>query len=139
MQNATFDALVARAEQRRRSKLEVRLFEVPGFGALEFHKPSDTKTLEYFGMISESDNAADVLKLCDLMIYDGCPTLQDTALHRAIDVQDPADVVPALFTVHERNILGGKLLEWLEIVPADEKEGQKEDKNSLKNGSSVTL
>lgn len=117
MEKMNFDALVAKAEQRKRSKLEVKLFDLPGAGALAFHKPGDGALLDYYGKLAETTSAEAALALSDELIYDCCPDLQSTELHAALGVKDPSDVVPALLEIHERDVLGGKLLGWVGLMP----------------------
>lgn len=113
---ALFDALVAKHEQRERSKHEVKLFEVQGVGKVEFVKPREDVLIDYFGRLSDAANATDALALADDMIFDCCPTLQDKALQDACGVSVPTDIVPALLTIAERNALGGKLFDWLGLT-----------------------
>lgn len=122
----TFDELLAKREQREKDRLAVKEISVPGTGkGLLFRKPGETKMLELFGALGDaSGNTEQMLKAGDLAIYHCCEQLQDTKLHSQLGIGDPPDVVPALFTVQERNLIAGELLTWLGLIgtPAEPEE-----------------
>lgn len=116
MQKADFDALVAKAERRKAAKREVKLIDAPGVGALELHKPGDAAMLDYLGRFAEADGMEDTLALTNEIVYACCPQLQDAALHEALGVRDPLDVIPTLFDVLEQNALGERVCRWLGMI-----------------------
>lgn len=116
MDQKLLDALVARAEQRERSRTEAKQFALPGVGMVEFVKPKQTAQIEYYGALAEARTPEDALRLSVSVIYDCCPTLQDAELRAALGVKDPYDVVWRLLEPRQIDVLGGKLLEWAGIV-----------------------
>lgn len=116
MDQRLLDALVARAEQRERSRTEAKQFALPGVGMVEFVKPKQAAQIEYYGALAEARTPEDALRLSVSVIYDCCPTLQDAELRAALGVKDPYDVVWRLLEPRQIDVLGGKLLEWAGIV-----------------------
>lgn len=116
MDQKLLDALVARAEQRERSRTEAKQFALPGVGMVEFVKPKQAAQIEYYGALAEARTPEDALRLSVSVIYDCCPTLQDAELRAALGVKDPYDVVWRLLEPRQIDVLGGKLLEWAGIV-----------------------
>ena len=116
MDQKLLDALVARAEQRERSRTEAKQFALPGVGMVEFVKPKQAAQIEYYGALAEARTPEDALRLSVSVIYDCCPTLQDAELRAALGVKDPYDVVWHLLEPRQIDVLGGKLLEWAGIV-----------------------
>ena len=125
MDKKLLEALSKRAEQRAQARTEVKPFEIGG-QMLDCIKLSDAKALEYYGAIAEAGGAADMIEACTSLIYDSCPTLQDTELHKALGVTDPYDAVRRLMDVPEIDTLGGQLLRWNGLLP-DKADGQTEE------------
>lgn len=114
----TFDELLAKRAQREKDRLSVKEIRVPGTGrGLLFRKPGESKMLELFGMLNDARGSSEeMIKAADAAIYHCCEQLQDTKLHTQLGIGDPLDVVPALFSVQERNLMGGELMQWLGLV-----------------------
>lgn len=122
MDKKLLDALAARAEQRAQARTEVKPFEIGG-QMIECKKLTPTQQLEYYGAFSEGGGAAAMIEMCTSLIYDSCPALQDTELHKALGVTDPYDAVRSLMSVREIDVLGGDLMKWNGLMP-DKADGQ---------------
>lgn len=122
MDKKLLEALSKRAEQRAQARCEVKPFEIGG-QMIECKKLTPTQQLEYYGAIAEAGGAADMIEACTSLIYDSCPTLQDTELHKALGVTDPYDAVRRLMGVREIDTLGGQLMQWNGLLP-DKADGQ---------------
>ena len=116
MDKKLLEALSKRAEQRAQARCEVKPFEIGG-QMLDCKKLTGSQALEYYGAIAEAGGAADMIEACTSLIYDSCPTLQDTELHKALGVSDPYDAVRRLMGVREIDTLGGQLMQWNGLLP----------------------
>lgn len=116
MDKSLMETLVARAEQKAKSRTEAKEFDVPGVGKLLFVKPSQSKTLEFFERMADSSGAADIFRVGIDMIYDCCPTLQDTELQATLGVVEPTDIVTRLMEVWEIDQFSGTLSRWLGLT-----------------------
>ena len=122
MDKKLLEALSKRAAQRAQARCEVKPFEIGG-QMLDCKKLTGWQALEYYGAIAEAGGAADMIEACTSLIYDSCPTLQDTELHKALGVTDPYDAVRRLMGVREIDALGGQLMQWNGLLP-DKADGQ---------------
>ena len=125
MDKKLLDALAARAEQRAQARTETKPFEIGG-QMIVCKKLSGAQQLEYYGALAEAGGAADMIGVCTSLIYDSCPALQDTELHKTLNVTDPYDAVRRLMDVPEIDTLGGQLLRWNGLLP-DKADGQTEE------------
>lgn len=116
------EALSKRAEQRAQARTEVKPFEIGG-QMLSCKKLTGSQQLEYYGAIAEAGGAADMIEACTSLIYDSCPALQDTELHKTLGITDPYDAVRCLMSVREIDTLGGQLMQWNGLLP-DKADGQ---------------
>ncbi|MDD6937026.1 MAG: hypothetical protein PUI99_08915 [Clostridiales bacterium] len=116
MDKNLMETLVARAEQKAKSRTEAKEFDVPDVGKLLFVKPSQSKTLEFFERMADSSGAADIFQVGVDMIYDCCPTLQDAELQAALAIVEPTDIVPRLMDVWQIDKLSGMLSRWLGLT-----------------------
>lgn len=122
MPNFSFDELLAKREQRKADKLVVGTLHVPGSDkTLIVKKPTESQLVHCYGQISAADGDYELmLAATDEMLYHCCDQLQDPKLREALGVSDPLDVVPALFTVPERNVMGPELMEFLGIFSSED-------------------
>lgn len=125
------EALAARAEQRAQARTEMKPFNIGG-QMIECKKLTPTQALEYYGLIVDTDAGSDMIGVCTSVIYDSCPALQDTELHKALGVTDPYDAVRCLMDICDIDIRGGELLQWNGIIPKKEK-GVKTAEDTAKN------
>ena len=114
MDKKLLDQLAARAKQKAKDRLEIKVFSVGGVD-MKFHMLKETQKLECYGTLAEA-TTADLIPLCVQLIYDCCDDLHDPELHKAIGVTDPYDTVPKLLDVREIDQLGGELMQWLGLI-----------------------
>ncbi len=131
MDKKLLEALAARAEQRAQARAEMKPFNIGG-QMIQCKKLTPTKALEYYGLIVDTDAGSDMIGVCTSVIYDSCPALQDTELHKALGVTDPYDAVRCLMDICDIDIRGGELLQWNGIIPKKEK-GVKTAEDTAKN------
>ncbi len=120
MDKKLLDALAARAEQRAQARTEMKPFNIGG-QMIQCKKLTSTQALEYYGLIVDTDAGSDMIGVCTSVIYDSCPALQDTELHKALGVTDPYDAVRCLMDICDIDRRGGELLQWNGIIPKKEK------------------
>lgn len=137
MAQISFDELLAKREQREKDRLKVGNIPVPGTDAYLIAKmPTDSKMLDLFGKFVKSYNdqeMGDLLRMSDEAIYACCEQLQDKKLRESLGVSDPLDVVPALFTVPERNEMSESILQFLGLLKTDEDDSVDTIDNPAKN------
>lgn len=114
------EALSKRAEQRAQARTEVKPFNIGG-QMIQCKKLTPTQALEYYGLVVDTDAGSDMIGVCTSVIYDSCPALQDTELHKALGVTDPYDAVRCLMDICDIDRRGGELLQWNGIIPTKEK------------------
>lgn len=131
MANFTFDELLAKREQRKADKLKVTEISVPNSDKkLLVKMPTDAKLMHFFGCMAYADGAFEpMLTATDEIIYHSCAQLQDQKLRDALGVVDPLDVVPALFTVPERNAMGQQMMKFLGVLTGDDEDAAEPVKN----------
>lgn len=115
MDQKLLEQLAARAEERKRALMEVKPFSIGGQD-LECKKLTGAQALEYYGAFSEAAGAAEMIGVCTELIYDSCPTLQNTDLHKMLGIKDPYDAVRRLLSVREIDNLGGQLMRWNDLI-----------------------
>lgn len=119
MANMTLDSLLNRAaakEQAKNDTLEIKLSGSED--TLTCKRISDEKVLEIVDQITSSDKDAmltGAMHATDHMIYLSCEMLQNPELHKQLNLAEPWDIAAKVFTLAERNEIGGKLFEWLGI------------------------
>ena len=131
MDKKLLEALSKRAEQRAQARTEMKPFNIGG-QMIQCKKLTPTQALEYYGLIVDTDAGSDMIGVCTSVIYDSCPALQDTELHKALGVTDPYDAVRCLMDICDIDIRGGELLQWNGIIPKKEK-GKKSAEDTAKN------
>ena len=109
------DQLAARAEQKAKDRLEIKVFSVGGVD-MQFHKPKQAEQLEYYGTLAEADGAEALIPLCAQLIYDCCDDLHDPELHKALGVVAPYDTAFRLMDIVEIDKLGGDLMRWMGLL-----------------------
>ena len=115
MDKKLLDQLAARAEQKAKDRLEIKVFSVGGVD-MKFHKPKQAEQLEYYGTLAEADGAETLIPLCAQLIYDCCDDLHDPELHKALGVVDPYDTAFRLMDIVEIDKLGGDLMRWMGLL-----------------------
>lgn len=128
MNKISFDQLVAKREQREADRFRIGEIPIPGTGnALEARMPAKKAVLELYGELSAADGAADALVCGNHALYACCPQLQDRKLQEELGVaEDPMGIVDALFSVREQDVMGGKALQFMGILPSEKTEGDED-------------
>ena len=121
----TFEALIAKLEQREADKLKVWMLDIPGSDmALEARMPSQKVVLEIYGELSAAADAMDALECGKHALYAVCPQLQDRKLQEELGVaEDPMSIIEALFSLTEQDTLGGKALRFMGLLPDTKPDG----------------
>ena len=114
MDKKLLDQLAARAEQKAKDRLEIKVFSVSGVD-MKFHMLKETQKLECYGTLAEA-TTADLIPLCVQLIYDCCDDLHDPELHKALGVVDPYDTAFRLMDIVEIDKLGGDLMRWMGLL-----------------------
>lgn len=92
----TLEALMAKAEQRKQEKYEIRQVEVPSLGgALQLEKIPLTRIASMMDDLGDTSMSANLAFNVDL-IYACCPMLRNTKLQAAYEVAAPTDIVCAV-------------------------------------------
>ncbi|WP_294855618.1 hypothetical protein [uncultured Oscillibacter sp.] len=128
MTKMTFDALLAKREQREADRFRIGVIAVPGTGdVLEVRMPPRKAVLELYAELAAANDAADALVCGNHALYACCPQLQDRKLQEELGVaEDPMGVVDALFTVREQDVMGGRALQFIGVLPPGKTEGAEE-------------
>lgn len=117
MDKALLNLFTERAEQKEKSRMEVKPFEIPGVGEVPFNKLGYSASIELMGRMAEAQESKNFVDVCNAQaetIYDCCPTLQDPELLKELGAEaDPYSVVPMLMDVAEIAALATKLIEWM--------------------------
>jgi hypothetical protein len=121
----TFEALIAKREQREADKLKVGMLDIPGSDmALEARMPAQKVVLEIYGELSAAADAIDALECGKHALYTVCPQLQDRKLQEELGVaEDPMGIIDALFSLTEQDTLGGKALRFMGVLPDTKPDG----------------
>lgn len=119
MANMTLDSLLNRAAAKEQAKNDTLEIKLPGSeDALTFKRISDEKVLAIVDQIAAADKDAvmtGAMHATDHMIYLTCEMLQNPELHKQLGLAEPWDIAATVFTLAERNMIGGKLFEWLGV------------------------
>ena len=122
MEKATFQDLLARKLQRENDKLKVKEISIPSMGkALLFKKPSDGSVVDVVGATINSNDVQQLYEAYKKVIYMTCDTLQNSELHKELDIADPFDVVQALLEPTDIFEVGNQLMEFVGFEQVDEK------------------
>lgn len=114
---ATFEDLLAKKMQKERSKHQQKDILIPGINkTLTFVKPSEKELLRMIDemeAIGADGASADQIECYRHIIYDTCPDLQNTELHKKLEVVDPYDVPKVLFDFQDIQEIIKKLFPML--------------------------
>lgn len=121
----TFEALIAKREQREADKLKVGMLDIPGSDmALEIRMPPESAVLELYSELMSSEGALEALECGKHALYAACPQLQDRKLQEELGVEeDPMRILDVLFTLSEQDVLGGQALRFMGLLPEAKKPG----------------
>lgn len=120
MSKMTFDDFLSKKAQRDADRMKVGELSVPGGMTLEARMPSPQAVLELYGEMQTANTPLELLECGKHALYAVCPQLQDKSLQEALGVaEDPMAVVDALFSEPEQDLLGGRALRFLGLIPSD--------------------
>lgn len=120
MSRMTFDDFLAKKAQRDAGRMKVGELSIPGGMTLEARMPSQQAVLELYGEMQAASTPLDLLECGKHALYAVCPMLQDKSLQEALGVaEDPMAVIDAAFDLPEQDILGGRALRFLGLLPSD--------------------
>lgn len=143
MDKNLLETLKKRAADREAARIEIKEFDVGGI-PMKFKKLSQKECLSYYarlaaavgGAADEDEDGKITINKDEMaigieesatiraqLIYESCPTLQDSELLKETDTVDPFDIVWKLLDISEINDLGIDLSEWMGISqsPRDDK------------------
>lgn len=120
MSKMTFDDFLAKKAQRDAGRMKVGELSVHGGMTLEARMPSPQAVLELYGELQTSSTPHELLECGKHALYAVCPMLQDKGLQEALGVaDDPMAVIDAAFDLPEQDLLGGRALRFLGLIPSD--------------------
>lgn len=118
MSRMTFDDFLRRKDQRDADRVKVGELLVPGGMTLEARTPGRQAVLELYGEMQAAETPLDMLEAGKHALYAVCPQLRSKELQDALGTaEDPMSVVDALFSVREQDLLGGRALRFLGLIP----------------------
>lgn len=140
MKKISFDELLAKREQREADRFRIGVISVPGTGdALEARMPPRKAVLELYAELAAANDASDALVCGNHALYACCPQLQDRKLQEELGVaEDPMGVVDALFTVREQDVMGGKALQFIGVLPTGKPEGAEDERTDVPESDTGT-
>lgn len=113
---ADFKDLLARKLAKESGKNKTKDILVTSMGKeLTFKKPSDDLILEIMDEIGDNTSTADTVNAFKKLIYLTCDMLQDTELHKELEIQDPYQTVDAIFSLGDIMEIGEQLMDLIEI------------------------
>lgn len=118
VKKATLKDLLIKKNIREENKFKSKEVYIESIDkTLVFNKLSEEKTLDLMSEVKdlENINLRENYELCKQMIYFSCSMLQDTELHKELEITDPLDVVPTLFTMKEVFFLTAEIKDLIGI------------------------
>lgn len=120
MSKMTFDDFLAKKAQRDAGRMNVGELSVPGGMTLEARMPGPQAVLELYGELQAANTPLELLECGKHALYAVCPQLQDKSLQEALGAaDDPMAVIDAAFSLPEQDLLGGRALRFLGLLPQD--------------------
>lgn len=116
LQKATFKDLLNRKIQKEQDQFKSKDIPVSSMGkSLTFIKPKDNILVDVIDEIGEGRSTGDMVQAFKTLIYHTCPMLQDPELHKELEIQDPDEVVSAIFDLSDIMEIGEDLMELVNI------------------------
>lgn len=114
--------LLSYAEKRKEEQSKVLNLVVPDTDKhLVLKMPKDKQIVDCFSAVADNDMQK-MQKMIDVILYDCCEQLQDKKLHEDLGIKNPRDVVPALFSVAQRQYMGKPIMEFIGVFEPDKSE-----------------
>ena len=112
----TFDELLQkklRNDARKEETFEIEVFDGK---TMLFRRPSEGRLFEIIDSFESCNTTKKADELICQIIYECCQELHDSQLHQKLGIDDPDDIVPALFSYEERTSIGEKLTKEFQIA-----------------------
>lgn len=113
---ATFKDLIAKKLKKEGQQLKTSDIYVSSMDAtLTFKKPKDDVIIDIMDEIGDNAKVSTMIPAFKKLIYLCCDMLQDTQLHKELDVIDPFDTVEKLFDLGDIMEIGEQLMDLVNI------------------------
>jgi hypothetical protein len=121
-QKATFKDLIAKKLQKEASLTVYKDLTIRSMGkTMTFKRPTDDQILDVMDEIGDGKDARKIAEAYKKLIYHTCSMLQDTELHKELEIKDPFDAVNAIFDLADVLELGDQLMDMTDIGSKVEK------------------
>ena len=116
IKRATFKDLIAKKIKKDHDQFRTKDIFVSSMEAtLTFKKPNDELVLDVMDEIGEGQDTRKMVVAFKKLIYMCCDMLQDTELHKELEVVDPFDTVEKLFDLADIMEIGEQLMDLINI------------------------
>jgi hypothetical protein len=116
MKKATFKDLIAKKIQKESEQFKTMDIYVSSMDAtLKFKKPNDDYVLDAIDDIGDGTDIRKMIVAFKKLIYLCCDLLQNTELHKELEVVDPFDTVEKLFDLADIMEIGEQLMDLIDI------------------------
>lgn len=113
---ATFKDLIARKLEKEKDEFKTKDIYVSSMDAmLTFKKPKDDMILDVMDEIGDGQDVRKMVGAFKKLIYLCCDMLQDTELHKELEVVDPFDTVEKIFSLSDILEIGEQLMDLIDI------------------------
>lgn len=114
IKKATFKDLIAKKIKKEENKYKIKEIYVTSMGSiLTFKKPNEDLMLDTIDDIGDGKNTRNIYAAFKKLIYMCCDMLQDTELHKELEVIDPLDVVNLIFEFEDIMEIGEQLMDFI--------------------------
>lgn len=113
---ATFKDLIAKKLKKEENQFKTKDIYVSSMNAtLTFKKPKDDTILDIMDEIGDGQDVRKMVEAFKKLIYQCCDMLQDTELHKELEVIDPFDTVEKIFDLGDIMEIGEQLMDLINI------------------------
>ncbi|MBE6043540.1 MAG: hypothetical protein E7216_04810 [Clostridium thermopalmarium] len=113
---ATFKDLIARKLEKEKDEFKTKDIYVSSMDAmLTFKKPKDDMVLDVMDEIGDGQDVRKMVGAFKKLIYLCCDMLQDTELHKELEVVDPFDTVEKIFSLSDILEIGEQLMDLIDM------------------------
>lgn len=113
---ATFKDLIAKKLKKEEHQFKTSDIYVSSMDAtLTFKKPKDDVIIDIMDEIGDGAKVSTMIPAFKKLIYLCCDMLQDTELHKELDVIDPFDTVEKIFDLGDIMEIGEQLMDLVNI------------------------
>lgn len=116
IQKATFKDLLNKKIQKEKDQFKSKDIPVTSLNrSLTFIKPKDSVVLDVIDEMGDNKSTVKMIDAFKILIYNTCPMLQDPEFHEQLEIQDPDEVVAAIFDISDIMEIGQELMELVNI------------------------